>query len=267
MSHLELPLVLFTVLTQMAIGLALVSAVRQWAVADGPDANPLAEWGAVAALLGLGIVASFFHLGYPLGAVRMLSNLGTAWLSREILGMIVFGGLVAVTLWLLYRNANAGWPGKLAAAVGLVALFATAMTYAPPSLEAIDNYLPLVFFLLTATILGAAFSSYFTSASKQALAVSILANALVVGLVVYLAAPFVWLSGGTVMRLTGQAYLASPLYWTRLVVGLAFPLLVLWKMKSIPAWLPPILLAGELAGRIIFFTLAVSSAANLGGLY
>jgi DMSO reductase anchor subunit len=51
-----------------------------------------------------------------------------------------------VTLVGLYRNAAAKWLITITAVVGMLALFAMAMTYAPPSMPAIDNYLPLVFF-------------------------------------------------------------------------------------------------------------------------
>jgi len=43
MSNLELPLVFFTVLSQTAIGLVIVSTLRQWAV-DGPTGNIRGEW-------------------------------------------------------------------------------------------------------------------------------------------------------------------------------------------------------------------------------
>jgi DMSO reductase anchor subunit len=217
--------------------------------------------------LAIGVIASFFHLGHPLGAVRMLTNLKTAWLSREILGFVLFGLLVAVTLFMVYRQTANGWLMKLTALVGLLAVVATGVTYAAPSLVAIANALSIVFFTLTAFILGAAIASYFTPADKQPLLTLILAVSLIVGLVVYLAVPFIWLSGGKILQMTGQAYLASPLYWTRIIVGLALPLLILGWFKKIPAWLIVLLLIGEFAGRIVFFSLTVSSAANLGGLY
>lgn len=268
MGYEELPLVVFTVFTQIAIGLVLVSAVQQWVPVGGPTGSKLRfEWLAALGLLGMGVIASFFHLGHPLGAVRMLANLGQAWLSREILTISIFGALTVVTLAGLFRNAAAKWLITATAVAGLLVLFAMAMTYAPPSLPAIDNYLPLAFFGLTALILGPAISSYFVPADKQQLLTIFLASSLFAGLVVYLIVPSVWLSGGTVMAMTGELYLASPLYWTHIIVGLALPLAVLAWQRRIPAWLPVLLLIGQFAGRIIFFSLTVSSAANLGGLY
>jgi DMSO reductase anchor subunit len=264
----EIPLVFFSVFTQMAIGLVLVSAVQQWSTAGGPTGNSLRfEWIAVLALLAMGVTASFFHLGHPLGAWRMLSNLSTAWLSREILMVGIFGVLVVLTLIGLYINKAGKWLITITAVAGLLALFAMAMTYAPPSMPAIDNYLPLVFFGLTALILGTAIASYFVPADKQHLLTIILGASLFAGLVVYLVAPSVWLSGDKVSAMTGELHLTSPLYWTHIIVGLLIPLIALIWTKRIPMWLPVLVLIGEFAGRIAFFALTVSSAANLGGMY
>lgn len=269
MGHLELPLVLFTVFTQMAIGLVFVSAVQQWAFSTGttPGDNLRLEWIAVLGLLGVGVVASFFHLGHPLGAVRMLANLDTAWLSREILFVGMFGGLAAITLFMVHTERPHKWLITATAAAGLLALFSMARTYAPPSLPAIDNGLPIAFFGLTALILGSALASYFVSEAQQPMLTIMLAVGLSISLILYLIVPGIWLSGGTVTQLTGQLHLASPLYWTHLIVGLALPLAVLIWQRRIPVWLPILLLIGEFSGRIIFFTLVVSSAANLGNIY
>ncbi|HRE28397.1 MAG TPA: dimethyl sulfoxide reductase anchor subunit, partial [Anaerolineales bacterium] len=84
METLSLPLILFTLLTQAAVGVAVLAAVRQWQTADGPQ-RPTAEWGTIAGLLIAGVLASFFHLGHPELVWRILTNVGSAWLSREIL--------------------------------------------------------------------------------------------------------------------------------------------------------------------------------------
>jgi DMSO reductase anchor subunit len=263
----ELPLLFFTILTQIAVGLAIISAIRQWAAADGPQSKAGLEWGVITGVLLVGIFAAFFHLGNPLGAVRMLTNLGTAWLSREILAFAAFAVLVIVTLITAFRKSVNSILAKVTALVGVLALIATGMTYAAPSMVAVYNLLPLVFFSLTALILGSSIASYFAPQDKQGLLVKILAVSLIVALVIYLSVPFIWLSGGTVMQASGKAYLGSILYWVHILIGLGFPLLVVWRMKRIPPWLPIFLLAGEFAGRLIFFSLVYSQALFLGGLY
>jgi hypothetical protein len=42
---------------------------------------------------------------------------------------------------------------------------------------------------------------------------------------------------------------------------------VLATARRIPIWLPVLLLAGEISGRIMFFTHVVHSAVNIGNLY
>lgn len=266
MSGMELPLVVFTVVSQLAIGLALISLARQWVAVEGPPAKPRVEWFATAAIAALAILASFTHLGHPTGAIRAITHPQTAWLSREALGAGVFLGLAVVTALTTRKKLNLPL-ATAAVAVGLLTLFSTGMTYAPPSYPALNNALPLVFFLLTACILGSGFATYFTPAEHKPLLTKVLAVSLITALVVYLTVPCVWLSGGTVMAMTGKAWIGSGLFWLRVVGGLALPLAVVAWTRTAPLWLPPLLLAGELLGRVVFFSQTVHTAINLGGMY
>ncbi|GAB4176645.1 MAG: dimethyl sulfoxide reductase anchor subunit [Rhodocyclaceae bacterium] len=73
----------------------------------------LAAGSAVAvALLAAGLAASFFHLGHPERAWRSAARWRTSWLSREVIVLPVFMGLVA-----LYGIAHA--PGWNAPVIGL----------------------------------------------------------------------------------------------------------------------------------------------------
>jgi hypothetical protein len=115
--------------------------------------------------------------------------------------------------------------------------------------------------------LGTAIASYFVPADKQQLLTIILASVWLLGWWFTWWCPACGCLVAKVMAMTGELHLASPLYWTHVVVGLALPLAVLAWQRRIPVWLPVLLLVGEFAGRIIFFSLVISSAANLGGLY
>lgn len=265
MSHLELPLVFFTVLTQTAIGLVLISTLRQFALA-GTTGRVRTEWVLAAVLVGAGLIASFFHLGHPFQAYTALRHLGQAWLSREVLGVSVFLILTLVGVFLARDRVNPvlAW---LAALAGLAVILFMGMTYAPPAFPAVNNALPMVFFLITALSLGSGFGSWFAPLEKRPWLTRILTVTLIVGLVVYLIAPCIWLSGGTVMAQTGWAWLQSPLYWGRVVIGLVIPLAVLWAVKDIPVWLPVVILLGELLGRMGFFRDTLHAVSNMGGLY
>jgi len=260
---MELPLVLFTILSQTAVGIVLLSGLRRWSLAGGAGQADRREWTAAAALLALGLVFSLFHLGHPLDAVTALKHLSTSWLSREALVFALLAGLMLLA-------GVQGLPRgivRLTVAGGLLGLLIQGMTYAPPSFPAINNVLPFVFFLVSAVTLGAGAASLLAPEEARPALVRVLIAGLWAGLGVHLAAPCVWLSGGTVMRLTGQAYLASPLYWAHIVIGLALPLWVVLKSRSIPRWLPFVLLAGALCGRIVFYLETMHTAANMGALY
>ena len=263
MQSIEIPLVVFTVLSQAAIGLTLMRAVRT--ASGGAGDNPAMEWRMIAGLMLVGLVASLFHLGHPLDAPTALKHLGTAWLSREVLlsGMFMaLAGLAAVTMGVGGAPASA-WLGAF---LGLGAIGCAGMTYAPPALPALNNALPTAFFLASAVILGSGFGSWFAGEGRGPLMVRIFMTGVVVGLVLYLIVPCVWASGGEVMRMTAQAWFDSMFYWTHIGI-LAVGLAVVWQSQTIPVWLPVLMLLGELLGRAGFFADTIHTAANIGGLY
>ncbi|WP_045212929.1 dimethyl sulfoxide reductase anchor subunit family protein [Desulfonatronovibrio magnus] len=264
MNSMELPLVAFTILSQAAIGMVIISSVRQYAV-EGPTGNIRAEWIVAALILMCGIAASFLHLGHPLGAVNVIKHIGTAWLSREAVGV----SLVLMLMIIGFATIDQKVKPALAAGtalMGVLAIFFTGMTYAPPGYPALNNILPFVFFLLTAATLGTAISSYFSPKEKMPLLTLILGAGLLVALTVYLIVPFIWFSAGTVMQQTAVEYLSSPLYWLRIVIGLAIPLGTLIMTRTIPVWVPVLILTGEIIGRIAFFSLTLHASTNIGGI-
>ena len=266
MNTYETPLILFTVLSQLSIGIVAVSTLRQLA---GPDIEPdkiRTEWMVASGALLVGMIASIFHLGHPGGMVQAINNLGTAWLSREALSTGIFLALLVAGVMLMREKTN---PGLIivTALVGLLVIFSMGMTYSPPSFPAMNNVLPFVFFFITAMLLGAGVGILFASDASRRMVSHILIVSLIVGLIVYLIVPCIWLSGGEVMRQTGVQWLASPLYWGRIVIGLVLPLAIIWALKKTQAWLWVIILVGELLGRAEFFASTVHTATNMGGMY
>lgn len=265
MQSMEFPLVLFTVFSQAAIGLTLMRAVRTTADGSQVGGDARREWTLIAGLMVLGMIGSLFHLGHPLSAPTALKHLATAWLSREVLFAGLFTGLTVLAV---LMAGKAGRPALawLGVILGLCVIVSAGMTYAPPALPALNNALPFAFFLTSAVILGSGFGSWFAGAERAPLLARIFTTALVVGLVLNLVAPCVWFSGGTVMRMTAQAWLGSGFFWAHVAV-LAVCLGVVWKSRTIPAWLPVLALLGELAGRAGFFADTIHTAANMGGIY
>ncbi len=261
---MEMPLVIFTVLSQASIGIALMSAVRRVTAPD-TGTQPRREWWTITLLMGVGILGSLFHLGHPLEAYRALAHLDGAWLSREILVAGIFIALAGFAALIADRQV----PSALAvgcAVAGVALVFISGMTYAPPALPAVNNALPTAFFGLSTISLGAAFGSWFVRDSSRPMLARILTATLVAALVLGLTIPCVWLSGGEIMRRTGIAWMQSPLYWGHIAVTAA-ALVITLRNRDIPRWLAPLLLLGELVGRAGFFADTIHTASNMGGLY
>ncbi|HTQ00949.1 MAG TPA: DmsC/YnfH family molybdoenzyme membrane anchor subunit [Casimicrobiaceae bacterium] len=111
---------------------AMERLARYGFVQDTPPPGFLGAGAVVAAALTAGgLVASTFHLGRPERAWRAASKWRTSWLSREVIALPLFLGLLA-----LYAAAQfLAWPGSAAigaaAALACVALFVcTGMVYA-----------------------------------------------------------------------------------------------------------------------------------------
>lgn len=94
----ELPMILFTVIAQMAVGafwaLGLVQLLGRLRKLPGEAIDRVTDTSlfAVGPLLILGFFAAFFHLNDPFHAPFTLLHVGSSWLSRELLSGVLFGG-------------------------------------------------------------------------------------------------------------------------------------------------------------------------------
>lgn len=122
-----MPLIVFTTCVPAAVGLAFCALVA----GSGCGAAACAF-----VLTTVGMVASIAHLARPLRAPRSLTNLASSWLSREILLVGAFWGLLAI--WFAagvlpvpagVSNVLAVAANALAAALGSVLLFVIARAY------------------------------------------------------------------------------------------------------------------------------------------
>ena len=157
-------LVAFTILAQMSVGSFVVLGIVHFFVARKhgmAEADRLSDRAllAIGPIMILALIASLFHLGNPLNAYRAVTNLGSSWLSREILAGVVFtlaGAVFAVAQWrkfstFVVRNIIA-W---VAALVGLVLVYAMSSVYRLPSQPAWDTWGTPVAFFVTTFLLGA----------------------------------------------------------------------------------------------------------------
>jgi anaerobic dimethyl sulfoxide reductase subunit C (anchor subunit) len=159
----EWALVLFTILTQMAVGSFLVLGVVHFFATrargvEAADRLSDASLLAIGPVLALAMLASLGHLGNPLAAPRAVTNFMTSWLSREILFTVLFvvvGGVFAIMQWRkigssMVRTAIA-W---VAALLGIAQVYSMAMIYRQPAQPAWDTVATPISFFVTTILLG-----------------------------------------------------------------------------------------------------------------
>jgi anaerobic dimethyl sulfoxide reductase subunit B (iron-sulfur subunit) len=136
----ELSLVAFTLLAQMAAGIAVFSLF------SGPLSSQVLI--TLGMLLGIAGIISLLHLGRPLNAWRSLTHLKKSWLSREILMFGLFG-LSWFFCWFVPGM------GKLPLGLfGMGLVYSMAQVYRLRSIPAWDSNRTLLNFAVSAVVIG-----------------------------------------------------------------------------------------------------------------
>ena len=162
----ELPMIIFTVASQMAVGMFVVlGIVDLWlsTKVDNKTADRLVT--PIVYLIGpvlvIAMITSMFHMNDISNMFNVIRNWASSWLSREILSVVAFAGLgalYAVMQWFSAGNRRLRQLVAFAAAVvGLFLVLCESMIYA--SVETIPAWntwvVPFQFFMTT-LMLGAA---------------------------------------------------------------------------------------------------------------
>jgi anaerobic dimethyl sulfoxide reductase subunit C (anchor subunit) len=158
------PLIAFTILAQMSVGMFVVLGivhyfvVNKYSIAEADQMSTYALL-AIGPALVLGLLASLIHLGTPYIAFLAVTNLATSWLSWEILLGVLFailGGIFAMLQWrkigsFALRNVIA-W---LAAIDGIGLVYVMSRIYRQPTIPSWNTTLTTISFYTTALLLGA----------------------------------------------------------------------------------------------------------------
>ncbi len=165
MNSNDWPLVFFTLLTQWGVGLVL-AGLMTWFLArqaEPPLLETLRKTFSLVALLtmGLALLLSFAHLANPRYSVYALGNLGSSWLSREIL----LASLLLFLLALSHASARFGFPRPpgfqilwlLALITGMALVWSMARLYMIPTVPLWNSpTTPLGFYASVALLGGSA---------------------------------------------------------------------------------------------------------------
>lgn len=282
----EWPLLMFTLLSQLAIGSYVLLIVAQALLAPKDPGQSLKMikpgMAAVGPVMALALILSLFHLGKPLSAYLSILQLGSSWLSREILFAVTFFVLWAVSYYLLHKGKEPGLFSLIGILAGLGAVVSMAGIYSTsirPAWTDINTY--IVFFGTTFVlgVLGAtAAIAYGTRnetlsepAARALKKLAVIGAAALILPLLYLPVFVANLSSGGGAALASAQVLSGYgfqllLRWTLSLVGLGMLFYSIYKagktQKRIALEMVclsgALILAGEFLGRYIFYATAVS---------
>jgi len=162
MSSNEWPLVFFTMLSQISVGI-LIGMLILWITIRNMETETAESLKRILLLtamgsMGVALLLSFLHLSMPQHAVYAMSNVRTSWLSREIL----LASLFLLTLILCYTSARYSLPHRnlfnqlflASLIVGLVFMWAIPKVYMIPTVPLWDTPSTPIAFFNTALMLG-----------------------------------------------------------------------------------------------------------------
>lgn len=255
MEKYELPLVIFTVLSQLSVGMTLALTFSQW------KDNSLIKrnvWLINIAIFSLSGLAALSHLAHPLLAYRALFNLSSAWLSREILCAMIYG----CTLVFCFIRHQMRIASSISSLCGITLIFVQGMTYAASAMVAIANGFTMILFFLSVWIFGASVSPIIGLNSNE----STLRQSIFCIIILLFTAPLIWLSGNVIMKETAVNWLMSPLFAVCIILMLVCLILTYRNSKSYRL-IFALVIVSIFLGRLIFFGETVSAAGNIGSLF
>ena len=272
--HREWPLVFFTLLTQLAVGLFVLwggLAVVLPLFGSGSEFVSVAQPVLVTTLAALvaGAAAAGFHLGRPAGAFFSISAWRRSWLSREALFSIGFGGVVALVLALDFLGSDGSLIERAAVLAGAILGFGLVASisrlYQLRTVPAWNHAGTPAAFVTTSLLTGAAALMLILQlgwpGSAQVADFTVYANRFILLLVVVQAVIFSWSmiylsnqgrTGLESVRLLGTK-LRFPLAIRWFSAGAGLLLLAFGPSALLYASAYGLLLVSEVFGRFLFY--------------
>lgn len=171
MYNAEWSLMIFTILTQCAVGIWLYGIVVKKLL--GEDFKKLAAIKAswrpllvVGPLMCVALVISIFHLGSPMQAYASIANLFSSWLSREIVFSCLFLFFWVISIVKLRRESSGELLSWVTFLLGFVALFSMGSIYYTTPLPAWTTIYTYIGFYATMLVLGGVTYTFLLSTAK-----------------------------------------------------------------------------------------------------
>jgi anaerobic dimethyl sulfoxide reductase subunit C (anchor subunit) len=159
----EWPLVIFTLLVQMAIGLLLVVTVFCFLTTKIIAPNRINELSSIFfliidLLLIIGVLIATFHLGQPINARLAMANYKKSWLSREMLLGLAFGFVMLILSMMSWTEIKSSFAPTflliIGGVVGITLLYAISRIYMLRTVPVWNHISTPLTFFTTAFLLG-----------------------------------------------------------------------------------------------------------------
>lgn len=278
----ELPLIIFTLMIELAAGIFISLLIYQ-ALTLNRDAEIYRNVSIVVVLLTVGgLFVSLFHLGKPFSAYRAFYGLkNNSPLSWEVLTTFIFLIFTFIYSSELFRSiqleSNTYYFGVLTGIIGLVAILISGRVYMLKSRPSWFTFVTPLSFLMTSIVSGPIFIVVFLLYSGRKFddlnllgffgltSIFLLAGLIIESLMIYYHMKILN-ADGKEAKLTGKEIMESGMFKIRIVIGILLPLilgiimLLAAQMKSIGttvnlAYIIFIsILIGEFLSRAIFYS-------------
>ncbi|MFA5537520.1 MAG: DmsC/YnfH family molybdoenzyme membrane anchor subunit [Bacillota bacterium] len=264
-------LVIFSVCLQAAIGLFIWAIVIKSRKPDLSHRGP-AFWATI--LSGVAMLASLGHLGVPLKAVNSITQIGSSWLSREIIFAASFF-VIALVSYVLERvnpmmTKGFYWIGGV---VGLAGVFSMSKIYMNTVIPAWATWYTMVDFFATALILGGILFLVLVKADRELAAevsISVLTFALIYAALTPLYLAALGAGGGAASAsaalMAGEMQVLLLAKWLLILGGVLLTVVPLRKEGRPRAYMTASLVTlsvGALVGRYLFYAAGVAKAIGL----
>lgn len=169
----EWALLIFSICVQTAIGGMFMLWLYERNISKSGDGTTFSVLKTpliiIAALSLIGLGASFAHLGTPSNALNTLRNIGSSWMSREIVVTSAFIGAACITagLAVVQKKINPVFL-LVTAIIGFIDIYCMAAIYANSLISGWNSINTYLSFYGTAFILGAVLIASFTVPALRA---------------------------------------------------------------------------------------------------
>ena len=159
----EWALLIFTTLGQISTGSLIVLMLVRAFVARNTGADQVNRLTDVplyyvVPIMLLALIASLFHLGSPLHIARAVPNLGSSWVSREVITAVVYVIVAGIYTLMQWRKSGSevartvvGW---IAALIGLFQTYAMARVYMIRTQPSWNTFATPITFITASLLLG-----------------------------------------------------------------------------------------------------------------